>query len=80
MANLINNFFEGLNTILVLSHGIISAALGSLEETHLTTMCAETRQVTDFVGDLPHLAVLFHLLFNSIDYLLDLLLDLFGIL
>ena len=80
VADLVHDLLERLDTVLVLSDGVIRSSLGSLEETHLTTMGAQTGQVTDLVGDLPHLAVLLHLLLDIVDHSLDVVLDLLDIL
>ena len=41
-SNFIHDFLQRFDTVLVLGHGIICSALGSLEETHLTSVGTKT--------------------------------------
>lgn len=81
VTNFINNFLQGLDTVFVLVDGVVgSTTLRTLKETHLTTMGTQTGQVTDFVGNLPHLAIFLHLLLDGVNNGHNMVLDLNSVL
>ena len=80
VTDFFDNFLQCFNTILILGNSIISSSLSSLEEAHLTSMGTQRRQMTDLVGNLPHLAIFVHLLLDGVYNTLDLFLKCLNVL